>query len=219
MYSIILNVLSFAIIYLLIDILLFNVTSHMALKAINKCKGKINEATIRYGYMIADFNYLNEYINKNSSKYKILEDIKVYVNKIVSSYKIFSVFYHDTLTIYDENEAERIVGNINKRLEYANRKNVFIYFKIWKINRYIGLNLAYIYAHQIMLRCIKKYAIDELDFIKDYCTIMSIIITDLKAHDKFTCDYDETMKTVKEFSDMIYIRQNEYWVPSINNEN
>lgn len=219
MYSIILNVLSFAIIYVLIDILLFNISSRMALKTINKCKEKIDEATVRYGYMIADFNYLNDYINRNSSKYKILEDIKAYVNKIVSSYKIFSVFYHDTLTIYDENEAERIIGNINKRLEYANRKNVFMYFKIWKINRYIGLNLACIYAHQRMLRYIKIYAIDELIFIKNYCDILGIIIADLKAHNEFTGDYEEVMKTVKEFSDMICARQNEYWIPSINNEN
>ena len=48
---------------------------------------------------------------------------------------------------------------------------------------------------------------------------MSIIISDLKAHDEFTCDYDETMRTVKEFFDMIYIRQNKYWTPSINDEN
>lgn len=219
MYSIILNVLSFAIIYLLIDILLFNVTSYMALKAINKCKGKINEATVRYGYMIADFNYANDYINKNSSKYKILEDIKSYVNKIVLSYKIFTVFYHDTLKIYDENDAERIISNINKRLEYANKKNVFIYFKIWKINRYIGINLACIFGYRKIIKYIKTYAIDELDFIKDYCTIMSIIIADLKAHDKFTGDYDETISTMNELSNMLYIRQKEYWVPSINDEN
>ena len=75
MYSIILNVLSFAIEYLLIDILLFNVTSHMALKAINKCKGKINEANVQYMYMLSDVNYIFDYINKNSNKYKILEDI------------------------------------------------------------------------------------------------------------------------------------------------
>ena len=219
MYSIILNVLSFAIIYVLIDILLFNVSSRMALKTINKCKEKINEATVRYGYMIADFNYVNEYINKNSNKYKILEDIKFYVNRIVLSYKIFSVFYHDTITIYDENEAERIIGNINKRLEYANRKNVFIYFKIWNINQYVARNLAYIHVYRRITKYIKKYAIDELIFIGKYCTIMSIIISDLKAHDEFTCDYDETMRTVKEFFDMIYIRQNKYWTPSINNEN
>lgn len=219
MYSIILNVLSFAIIYVLIDILLFNVSSRMALKTINKCKEKINEATVRYGYMIADFNYLNDYINKNSSKYKILEDIKFYVNRIVLSYKIFSVFYHDTLTIYDENEAERIIANINKRLEYANMKNVFIYFKIWKINQYVARNLAYIHVYRRITKYIKKYSIDELVFIKKYCMIMSIIIADLKAHDEFTGDYEKTMITVKEFSDMTYIRQKEYWASSINNEN
>ena len=219
MYSIILNVLSFAIIYLLLDILLFNVSSYAALKTINKCKEKFNEATIRYGYIVADFNYVNEYINKNSSKYKILEDIKFYVNRIVLSYKIFSVFYHDTLTSYDEINTEKIISNINKRLEYANRKNTFIYFKIWKINRYVVINLACIYGYRKLIKYIKKYAIDELDFIKDYCTIMSIIIADLKAHDEFTGDYDETMKTMKEFSNVIYIRQKEYWVPSINKEN
>lgn len=219
MYSIILNVLSFAIIYLLIDILIFNVSSHMALKTINKCKEKINEATVRYEYMIADFNYANDYINKNSNKYKILEDIKSYANKIVLSYKIFTVFYHDTLTIYDENETERIISNINKRLEYANRKNVFIYFKIWKINRDIGLNLACIYTHKRMIKYIQNYAIDELIFIKKYCTIMSIIIADLKAHDEFTGGYYETISTMNELSNMIYIRQKEYWIPSINDEN
>ena len=45
------------------------------------------------------------------------------------------------------------------------------------------------------------------------------IIADLKAHDKFTGDYDETISTMNELSNMLYIRQKEYWVPSINDEN
>ena len=114
MYSIILNILSFVIIYILSVIVIFNILAHTSIKYINKCKAKIKETDIKYGYMLAGFNNVNDSVKQRVNTYNIFKAIKPNVNTVIASSKIFIVFYHESIKrIYNETEADRNLNYVN----------------------------------------------------------------------------------------------------------